>query len=149
MKTFSNCSTCYLFNILISYLNTSHLQFQTIESRRTTFLDKNGPNSPCFFNLFLTPSLVSHSCQISSQIHSPWRGDKVNSGIGLSYRPDRLHRLAGRYDYIPQSRTMNLATGSSAPRILAVVWIGPVPPISKHSDNGYFPDLSLGSLLSP
>ncbi len=24
-------------------------------------------------------------------------GDKVNSGIGLSYRPARLHRLAGRY----------------------------------------------------
>jgi hypothetical protein len=25
-------------------------------------------------------------------------GDKVDSGIGLSYRPARLHRLAGRYD---------------------------------------------------
>ncbi len=24
-------------------------------------------------------------------------GDKVDSGIGLSYRPARLHRLAGRY----------------------------------------------------
>jgi hypothetical protein len=25
-------------------------------------------------------------------------GNKVDSGIGLSYRPARLHRLAGRYD---------------------------------------------------
>jgi hypothetical protein len=24
-------------------------------------------------------------------------GDKVDSGIGLSYRPARLHRLTGRY----------------------------------------------------
>jgi hypothetical protein len=25
-------------------------------------------------------------------------GDRVDSGVGLLYRPDRLHRLAGRYD---------------------------------------------------
>jgi hypothetical protein len=31
-------------------------------------------------------------------IHSPWLGDKVDSGIGLSYRPARLHRLASRYN---------------------------------------------------
>ncbi len=41
-------------------------------------------------------------------------GDKVDSNIGLSYLPARLHRLAGRYDnpinYIPHSGTMNLAT---------------------------------------
>ncbi len=44
-------------------------------------------------------------------IHSPEWGDKVDYGIGLSYRPARLHRLAGRYDnpichsrlYPPQS----------------------------------------------
>ncbi len=30
-----------------------------------------------------------------SQIHSAWRGDKVNSGTGLSYWPARLHRLGG------------------------------------------------------
>jgi hypothetical protein len=29
----------------------------------------------------------------------PEWGDKVDSGIGLSYRPARLRRLAGRYDY--------------------------------------------------
>jgi hypothetical protein len=28
----------------------------------------------------------------------PDLGDKVNSDIGLSYRPARLHRLAGQYD---------------------------------------------------
>ncbi len=46
-------------------------------------------------------------------------GDKVNSGIGLSYRPARLNRLAGGgplrvpyagVDYIPQSGTMNLVS---------------------------------------
>jgi hypothetical protein len=43
--------------------------------------------------------------------------DKVDSGIGLSWRPARLHRLAGWYDnpmqkstMSPQSGTMNLAT---------------------------------------
>jgi len=47
------------------------------------------------------------------------QGDKINPGIGLSYRPARLHRLGGQYDnpmpesttYIPQAKTMNLATG--------------------------------------
>jgi hypothetical protein len=46
-------------------------------------------------------------------------GDKVDSGIWLSYRPARLYRLAGRYEnplrrsqllYIHHSRTMNLTT---------------------------------------
>ncbi len=34
----------------------------------------------------------------SSQILSPWLGDIVDSGIGLSYRPAIVHRLVGRYD---------------------------------------------------
>jgi hypothetical protein len=44
-------------------------------------------------------------------------GDKVNYGIGLSYRPAKLHRLAGRHDnpmpvstLSPQLGTMNSAT---------------------------------------
>jgi hypothetical protein len=67
-----------------------------------------------------------------SQILSPGLVDKVDSGIGLSYlparlhidsgtrlsyRPARLHRLAGRYDncipestIAPRSGTKNLAT---------------------------------------
>jgi hypothetical protein len=36
--------------------------------------------------------------EISSQIHSPWLGDKVNFGLGLSYRPASLCSLTGRYD---------------------------------------------------
>ncbi len=45
--------------------------------------------------------------------------DKVDTGKGSSYRPDRLQRLAGRYKNpileptIPHSGTMNLATCSS------------------------------------
>ncbi len=33
---------------------------------------------------------VAHSC---SQIHSPWGGDKVDSGMGMSYRPASLYVL--------------------------------------------------------
>jgi hypothetical protein len=33
-----------------------------------------------------------------AQLIVPDWGDKVDYGIGLSYRPVRLHRLAGRYD---------------------------------------------------
>ncbi len=43
---------------------------------------------------------------------------------------------------------MNSSSGSSAPRNIAAVRIDSVPPISKQYDNGYLPDLSLGSLLS-
>ncbi len=41
-----------------------------------------------------TVGRVSGSC---NQILSPGLGDKVGSGIRLSYRPARLRRLAGRY----------------------------------------------------
>ncbi len=36
--------------------------------------------------------------QNRGQILSPWRGDIADSGMGLSYRPARLHRLPARYD---------------------------------------------------
>jgi hypothetical protein len=35
---------------------------------------------------------------VAKFIVSDW-GNKVNSGIGLSYRPARPHMLAGLYDY--------------------------------------------------
>jgi hypothetical protein len=49
-------------------------------------------------------------------------GDKVDSGIGLSYGAAKLHRLAGRYDNplpestiinpnFPNSESINLVTG--------------------------------------
>ncbi len=48
--------------------------------------------------LFAQPFL--HLPNNSCQIHSPWMGDKVDSGIGLSYRPATasLSSLADRYD---------------------------------------------------
>ncbi len=74
--------------------------------------------------VFMFPRTLVKIVQIReysvSQIHSPWLGDKVDYGLGLSYRPARLHRLAGRYHnpmtestLSPQSRTMNLATDFS------------------------------------
>ncbi len=42
----------------------------------------------------------------------PHCGDKVNSNIGLSYRPARLHGLAGRYgNPLPES-TLSPSQGS-------------------------------------
>jgi hypothetical protein len=56
------------------------------------------------------------SCPVSEFI-DPSLGEKVNSGIGLSYRPARIHGLAGRYDnpmpeltLSPQLESMNLVT---------------------------------------
>ncbi len=40
---------------------------------------------------------------VAKFIVSDW-GDKVGSGIGFSYRPARLHRLAGRYDNLGRSQ---------------------------------------------
>jgi hypothetical protein len=53
-----------------------------------------------------------------SQILSPWLGDILDSGIGLSYRPatslcsmeDRYDKPYARVDYIPQPGTKNLAS---------------------------------------
>jgi hypothetical protein len=59
-----------------------------------------------------------HHGPVAKFIDPDWE-DKVGSGIGLSHRPARLNRLAGQNDnpmpeateYIPHSRTINLATG--------------------------------------
>ncbi len=54
---------------------------------------------------------------VAEFIDPDW-GDKFNSGKGLSYRPARLHGLAGRYDnpmpkltLSPRHGSMNSATG--------------------------------------
>ncbi len=59
--------------------------------------------------------------QSCSQIPSPWIGDIVNSGKGLSYRPASLGSLVGWYDnpmpestLSPQSGTMNLVNLAAA-----------------------------------
>jgi hypothetical protein len=60
-----------------------------------------------------------HLCDspVAELIDLDW-GDKVNSGIGLFYRPARLHGLADRYDnpmpeftFSPSHGSMNLSTG--------------------------------------
>ncbi len=45
------------------------------------------------------------------QYHSPWLGDKVDYGLGLSYRPVRLHRLAGRSDNLMPKSTLSPGEG--------------------------------------
>ncbi len=69
------------------------------------------------FSLYI-PRLWQHNITEAKFI-VPDGGDKVDSGIGFSFRPARLHRLAlaGRYTttlcrsqlYRPQKGTMNLA----------------------------------------
>jgi hypothetical protein len=62
------------------------------------------------------PPPIAGRIYCCSQILSPWLGDIVDSGIGLSHRPARL-QYAGEpvqqpyaeVDYIPQSETKNLA----------------------------------------
>jgi hypothetical protein len=69
---------------------------------------------------------IIHSVCFASSVAKfviPDWGNKVDSGIGLSYRPARLHTmqcigwqagmttLYARVNYIPQSGTMNFATG--------------------------------------
>ncbi len=49
----------------------------------------------------------------SSGIHRPWLGGTVNSVIGLSYRPAKLHRLAGRYDRPMPELTLSPSQGST------------------------------------
>jgi hypothetical protein len=81
-------------------------------------LNTSGPYP--FFDYYHLRSLPNCLEKVinSSQIHSPWLGDIVDSGIGLFYRPANLCILAGRNDnpipevtLFPQSGTMNLATG--------------------------------------
>ncbi len=72
-----------------------------------------------FATCMMATLTVQYARLYCSQIHSPWLGDKVDSGIGLSYRPASLcSQLAGRYDnplpestIFSQSGTMNLTTG--------------------------------------
>jgi len=61
--------------------------------------------------------LISLSVFPSSDLESeakflvPDRGDVVDSSIGLSYRPARLHMLAGRYDNPMPESTISPSQG--------------------------------------
>ncbi len=74
-------------------------------------------NLPTLFYSML-PNGTLRQKSSCSQIHSPRLGDKVESGIGLSYLPANQCSLAGRCDnpmpeltLSPQTGTMNLAAG--------------------------------------
>ncbi len=57
--------------------------------------------------------------QLNSIILSPWLGDIVDSGIGLSYRPAMLHRLEGWYDNPLPESTISPSQGL---RIMLLSW---------------------------
>jgi hypothetical protein len=66
-------------------------------------------------NSFTAPSISLPEAEFID----PWLGDKVNSGIGLSYRPASPWSLSGRYNnpmqevaLSPQSGSMNSDTGN-------------------------------------
>ncbi len=60
---------------------------------------------PC--NIYFHGVIARDKKQVAKFIVNDW-GDKVNSGVGLSYRPARLHRLVGRFDNrMPESTTLH------------------------------------------
>jgi hypothetical protein len=76
-------------------------------------------SEPQMYFLFLGSASSRKSWRGAKFLVPDW-GDIVDSGIGLSYRPARLHRLAGRYDkpmleltISPQSGTKNFSSCSS------------------------------------
>jgi hypothetical protein len=50
--------------------------------------------------------IISQANPVAKFLVPDWE-DKVNSGIGLSCRPARLHRLAGRYNNSMQKSTIS------------------------------------------
>jgi hypothetical protein len=61
------------------------------------------PEEPVCIDLFRqNPVFTSLHLKSPVHVHRLW-GDKVNSGIGLSYQPAWLHELAGRYENPMQS----------------------------------------------
>ncbi len=60
-------------------------------------------------------------------------GDIVDSGIGLSYRPARLHRLAGRYD-----NPMSESTISPSQGLRIWLWAHLSVPITGISSDGHW-----------
>jgi hypothetical protein len=64
--------------------------------------------------LYVVQSSLECKYKYRGQIHSPWLGDIVDTGIGLLYRSANIFILAGQpyamqSTISPQSGTMNLA----------------------------------------
>ncbi len=80
--------------------NISHRKGPSLQANRSGFLRVRA--SAC----------SQTASYISSQVLSPWLGNKVDSGIGLPYRPTRLHMLAGRHDNtMPTGSTISPSQG--------------------------------------
>ncbi len=95
-----------LFRLLFCYFrfnwNTETLFFgvEPKQLKKTFFSDSAetsfGSSFGCFESKLVSKNPLIYRGQ-TCQSHGPWLGRKVDSGIGLSCRPTRLHRLAGRY----------------------------------------------------
>ncbi len=114
-STFAHRSTCYLFYgcifICSSFYYLSMLQLYTIYN--LGFVTWYAWRSPWTGQQHkLTRRLASYSTgnpyAVSAwpvyrgQIQSPWRGDVVDSGIGLSYRSNRTASLCSRKTLVRQ-----------------------------------------------
>jgi hypothetical protein len=60
---------------------------------------------------FATKEIGEWGSHTNAQFIVPDLGDKVDYGIVLSYRPVRLHRLAGRYNNRMRQSTLSPSKG--------------------------------------
>jgi hypothetical protein len=79
-----------------------------------------------------TTSLLNTAKQTGNQIHSPWLGDKVDSGIGRSYRSASLCSLGGPvrqawHSWLYPSR-QGLRIGPRPPSPFSTVILSPYTP---------------------
>jgi hypothetical protein len=85
--SFTNYRTCIINNSLLNiWFEAFFTDFSTY-LKMTSKIYLRSPN----YRTFVTSTTAA-------EFLVPDWGDKVNSGIGFSYRPAGLHRLAGRYD---------------------------------------------------
>ncbi len=83
-----------------------------------------GHGSLCSMELTLNlPSLQVHSSLLAKFVVPDW-GDKVDSDIGLSYRPASLCSVAGRYDNTMPESTISPSQG-------LWIWVQLTAPITK------------------
>ncbi len=80
----------------------------------------------------------------SSQIHSPWIWDIVDSGLGLSFRPVSLDSLGGRYEnpmqestLSPQSGTMNKVPAKGTDFWIVIIEYFTCLNLARRGDEAY------------